>query len=103
MGEDVGNVTVTSDPSMAFPYAITQVNSITTRDSCAGFFGYPPIVLEEYYHVLKQWNTGRLTTFGYVLDNIRDGGYEKNRWEVEAKSFAANNLEAFQKCIECCK
>jgi RHS repeat-associated protein len=103
MGEDVGDVVVTSDPKMAFPYAITSVNSITTRDSCPGFFSHPGIVLHEYYHVLRQWNAGRLSTFRYLWDNIIDGGYEKNRWEVEARNFAASKLEDFQRCINCCK
>lgn len=101
MGENVENVVVTTDPT-AFPYAITNVNSITVRDSCGGFFANYFTVLEEYYHVLRQWNTGRLSGPRYLFDNWKDGGYEKNRWEVEAKGFARNNLEAFRKCIKCC-
>lgn len=103
MGEDVKDVIVTSDPAMAFPYAFTQVNTIVTRDSCSGFFGKPEIVIEEYFHVVRQWNTGRLSSFGYLRDNWTDGGYAKNRWEKEAKNFAAEKLKEFQKCIECCK
>ena len=102
MGQGVGDVVVTSDPSMAWPYAITSTNSITTRDSCSGFFGHHFTVLEEYYHVLQQWNPGRLNAFNYAWATIVDGGYEKNRWEVEAKSFAASKLGEFQQCIKCC-
>lgn len=73
------------------------------NDSCSGFFKNHFTVLEEYFHVLKQWNTRRLSKWRYFSDNIRDGGYDKNRWEKEAKTFAGNNLEEFDKCIECCK
>jgi len=105
LGEDVGGVDVITEGGSTkwYGYAITEKNKIYVNDSCSGFFSHPPTVLEEYYHVTKQWNPGRLTTFGYVWANTVDGGYEKNRWEVEAKGFANNNVEAFRKCIACCR
>jgi RHS repeat-associated protein len=102
-GKDVSSVIVVSDQTIAFPYAITHVNSIITKDSCTGFFGDLETVLEEYYHVLEQWNTNRLNSYRYLRDNAKAGGYDKNPWEVEAKGFAAKNLEAFKKCVNCCK
>ncbi len=106
LGENVGSVEVNVDSTFARMhgvYATTRKNAIYVNDTCDGFFGNPFTILEEYYHVLKQWNTGRLTLLGYIAANIADGGYDKNRWEIEAKTFASNNLEAYKKCVECHK
>lgn len=48
----------------------------------------------RHFHVIRQWNTGRLTTPGYVVESIRHG-YWNNRFEVEARGFANDHLEAF--------
>lgn len=50
-----------------------------------------PFVLHEYCHVLQQWATGRLTRTGYLLECLRRG-YWRNRFEVEARSFATASL-----------
>jgi hypothetical protein len=33
----------------------------------------PAIVLEEYYHVLEQWNTGRLSKLKYTWEWVKHG------------------------------
>jgi len=83
------------------PGAITDVNSIITNETCSRFFGDHLLVLEEYWHVIQQWNTGDLTAAGYLAANKH--GYRQNPWEVQAQNFAINNLETFRKCIACCK
>jgi hypothetical protein len=94
---------ITSDPTIAFPYAITSVNSITVKVPCSAFFGDLFTVLEEYHHVFYQFNTGRLNEGLYVWHNFLDGGYNKNRWELESKGFAGKALPEFEKCVKCCK
>jgi hypothetical protein len=106
LGEDVENVAIKAESWFAklHGYATTRRNTIYVNDTCSGFFGNHFTVLEEYYHVLKQWNTGRLGSAAeYVYDNWRDGGYDKNRWEVEAKTFAGNKLEEYKQCLNCSK
>ena len=41
--------------------ATTRRNRILLRGSAAEFFADPALVLHEYFHVLRQWNTGRLS------------------------------------------
>ncbi len=50
-----------------------------------------PFVLHEYCHVLQQWATGRLTRTGYLLECLYRG-YWRNRFEIEAREFAAASL-----------
>ncbi|GAA5442099.1 hypothetical protein Misp06_00260 [Microbulbifer sp. NBRC 101763] len=76
-------------------YATTRVDSIYLRKSKEHFFDRPFTVLEEYYHVIEQWNTGRMTRTGYLIENARNG-YDNNKWEIEAKGFAKNNLKRFK-------
>jgi hypothetical protein len=51
-------------------------------------------VLHEYFHVLRQWNAGTLTVGRYVWEALRRG-YRRNRYEVEARAFARDQLAAF--------
>jgi hypothetical protein len=53
-------------------------------------------MLHEYYHVLKQWETGALTIPRYLVETaVR--GYWKNRFEVEARGFADANRDRLLK------
>jgi hypothetical protein len=59
------------------------------------FFRDSELVLHEYYHVLKQWRTGRLTRWRYLIESLRRG-YSQNRYERHARRFArlrSRNLE----------
>lgn len=67
--------------------ATTRPGRILLRGSGEEFLRDPVLVLEEYYHVLRQWKTGELTRARYLLQAVRHG-YAGNRFEVEAKRFA---------------
>ena len=68
-------------------HATTRRARIYLRGSAADFFGNPWLMLHEYCHVLRQWQTGSLTVPRYLLECLRHG-YWENRFEVEARAFA---------------
>jgi hypothetical protein len=72
------------------PLAVTRRNCIYLRGSREEFFAYPELVVHEYFHVLCQWRTGELTVWRYVVELFRRG-YWENRYEVEARAFAARH------------
>ena len=55
-------------------------------------------MLHEYYHVLRQWNRGRLTVGRYVLEWLRRG-YVENRYERHARRLAAARLADFERLL----
>jgi hypothetical protein len=71
-------------------HATTRRRRIYLLGSAADFFQNPWLMLHEYYHVLKQWETGALTVPRYMLESALRG-YWRNRFEVEARSFADLN------------
>ena len=71
--------------------ATTRRNRIYLRGSARDFFGNGTLVLHEYAHVILQWQPGRLTVRGYLLECLRRG-YWNNRFEIEARDFAARHL-----------
>jgi hypothetical protein len=75
--------------------ATTRRRRIYLRDSAAAFFQRPNMVLHEYCHVLKQWESGRLTVLRYLLEWFRRG-YWDNRFEIEAREFADDHQHRFQ-------
>jgi hypothetical protein len=70
--------------------ATTRLRRIYLRGSAADFFSNPWLMLHEYCHVLRQWQTGSLTVPRYLLECLRHG-YWNNRFEVEARAFADHN------------
>jgi len=68
-------------------FATTRVRHIYLAGSAADFFDNPWLMLHEYCHVLRQWQTGSLTVPRYLLECLRHG-YWNNRFEVEARAFA---------------
>ena len=66
--------------------ATTRRNRILLRGTAQEFFADPALVLHEYFHVLRQWNTGRLSTFRYLREWLRRG-YWRNRYEHQARRF----------------
>ena len=76
--------------------ATTRRNSILLAGSVGDFVADPELMLHEYYHVLRQWNRGRLTVWRYVVEWLRRG-YVENRYERHARRFAASRLRAFQR------
>jgi hypothetical protein len=70
--------------------ATTRPNRILLRDSAEAFWRDPDLVLHEYFHVLRQWQPRRLTIWRYVVESLRRG-YWLNRFEIEARQFAATH------------
>ena len=66
--------------------ATTRRNRILLRGTAQEFFADPALVLHEYYHVLRQWNTGRLSLVRYLREWLRHG-YWRNRYEHQARRF----------------
>lgn len=75
--------------------ATTRRRRIYLRGNADDFFTNPALMLHEYCHVVKQWEPGSLSTFGYVLEWLRRG-YWDNRFEIEAREFASDNLYRFR-------
>ena len=74
--------------------ATTRTGTIYLAGSRRRFVADPDLVLHEYFHVLRQWNTGTLTTWRYVVESLRRG-YRRNRFEVEARAFTRARVLAF--------
>ena len=74
--------------------ATTRRGRIYLRGSAGQFFADPELVLHEYFHVLRQWQTGELTIAGYLWESWKRGYYD-NRFEIDAREFAADNLYRF--------
>ena len=67
--------------------ATTRPGRIYLRGAAEEFFANPWLMLHEYCHVLRQWQTGSLTVSRYLIECLRHG-YWKNCFEVEARAFA---------------
>jgi len=90
LGERIGHVKVIEHSWFARLHgacATTRLDRIYLRGSAADFFCNPWLMLHEYCHVLRQWQTGSLTVSRYVRELLRRG-YWNNRFEVEARKFA---------------
>jgi len=79
--------------------ATTRKNKIIIYGTCEGFFaeGKEETVLEEYYHVLEQWNKGRLSRLKWLWAERH--GYDKNKYEIEAQTWARDHLQEYLKCL----
>ena len=75
--------------------ATTRRNRILLRGTAAEFFADPELVLHEYFHVLRQWNRGRLSIPWYLAEWLRRG-YWHNRYEHQARRYASLRLPALQ-------
>jgi len=95
LGTRVGHVKVIEHSWFARLHAravaTTRRQRIYLRGSAAEFFANPWLMLHEYCHVVHQWQPGRLTVPGYLLECLRRG-YWNNRFEVEAREFADRNV-----------
>lgn len=72
--------------------ATTRRSHIYLRGSAADFFADPSLMLHEYCHVVRQWQPGTLTVPRYLIECLRRG-YWNNRFEIEARAFAAFHVE----------
>ncbi len=75
--------------------ATTRRNRIYLSGSAHDFFTDPGLMLHEYCHVVRQWWPRRLTILRYLLEWLRRG-YWDNRFEIEAREFAEDNLYRFR-------
>lgn len=81
--------------------ATTRRARIYLAGSAAEFFADPQLMLHEYCHVLCQWQTGRLTVARYLAEWLRHG-YRANRFELEARAFAAAHAGRLRALIAAC-
>lgn len=79
--------------------ATTRRNRILLRDSADAFWSDPDLILHEYFHVLRQWQTRHLTIWRYLIECLKRG-YWYNRYEVEARHFAALHRERLRGVLE---
>jgi hypothetical protein len=75
--------------------ATTRRNTIYLRGSLEEFFADPELLLHEYFHVLRQWNRGRMNLWDYLAEWSRRG-YWQNRYERQARRFVMLRLRAFR-------
>ena len=75
--------------------ATTRKRAIFLSGSADDFFTDPILMLHEYCHVLNQWEPGELTTLRYLAECMRRG-YWDNRFEIEAREFATDNVYRFR-------
>ena len=71
--------------------ATTRPNRIYLRGSGKEFFSDGPLVLHEYFHVIRQWGTGDMTVMRYLVECFRRG-YWDNRYEVEARDYTSSEI-----------
>jgi hypothetical protein len=97
-GEDMARVRVVEyswiNALHGWPLAVTRRGSIYLRHDASSFYADPQLVFHEYFHVLRQWNTGRLTVPRYLRECLRHG-YWNNPFEVEARAFAAQTWAVY--------
>jgi hypothetical protein len=78
--------------------ATTRHNTIYLRGSADDFFANPELLLHEYFHVLRQWNRGRMNVAAYLLEWYRRG-YWQNRYERQARRFVQLRLAALREAL----
>jgi hypothetical protein len=76
--------------------ATTRRNTIYLRGSLDEFFADPELMLHEYFHVLRQWNRGRMNLWDYLVEWWRRG-YWDNRYERQARRFVRLRLADFRR------
>jgi hypothetical protein len=79
--------------------ATTRRNRILLRHSAAEFWKDADLILHEYFHVLRQWQPGRLTIWRYLVDSLLHG-YVNNVFEIEARAFARLHRERLQQLLD---
>ncbi|NJD32859.1 MAG: DUF4157 domain-containing protein [Gammaproteobacteria bacterium] len=78
--------------------ATTRRNRILLTGSAAEFLADRDLMLHEYFHVLRQWNRGRMSLWSYLREWLRNG-YRRNRYERQARRFVALRREAFERLL----
>ncbi len=78
--------------------ATTRPNRILLAISGAEFVSRADLLLHEYFHVVRQWRTGDLTRWRYVVESARCG-YRANRYEREAREFTASAMDQYRRYL----
>jgi hypothetical protein len=78
--------------------ATTRSNRILLSISGARFIADDELLLHEYFHVIRQWRPGHLTRWRYLVESARCG-YWNNRYEREAREFAAAFLGRYREYL----
>jgi len=107
-GESVGGISVFANSLMSKlhnNYYTTRRNTIYLPGNCSRFFNDEWLVLHEYYHVVDQWNTSRLTVRLYLLEAaiqkmMGKDPHKDNRYEKEADAFANNHDQLLRRCLQ---
>ena len=79
--------------------ATTRPNRILLAISGAEFAANSELLLHEYFHVMRQWHPGHLTRWRYLTESARRG-YHANRYEQEAREFAAVTRGRFEQYLQ---
>lgn len=79
--------------------ATTRPNRILLAIGGAEFAANPELLLHEYCHVIRQWRPGHLTRLRYLLESARCG-YWENRFEREARAFAAAAEQDYRRYLQ---
>jgi hypothetical protein len=79
--------------------ATTRPNRILLAIGGAEFAANPELLLHEYCHVIRQWRPGHLTRSRYLLESARCG-YWENRFEREARAFAAAAEQGYRRYLQ---
>ncbi|MGZ0028132.1 RHS repeat domain-containing protein, partial [Stenotrophomonas sp. S4] len=100
-GRSVSGVDVRNKAVVNNEFITTRKNSIRLPPNVSvdDFFEDRKLVLHEYYHVIRQWNTGELSRRAYVAEFMRNGSAQGNKFEDAATAFAGANVSEFNKCI----
>jgi hypothetical protein len=97
LGDEVDDVEIVEDSWYARLHpgarATTRRNRILLPGSAAEFFDDPELLLHEYFHVLRQWNRGRMSVASYLAEWLRRG-YRNNRYEHQARRYSRLQLPA---------
>lgn len=80
--------------------ATTRRNLILLSEGADAFWGDAELLLHEYFHVVRQWQPGALTASRYVVETLRRG-YWLNRYEIEARAFAARHRVRMGQLLSC--
>lgn len=97
--QSIDGVKIQLKPNPKSPWAATtRRNKITLYVPCDQFFADNALVLEEYFHVLDQWNTGRMNRRNYLWNDLH--GHDKNKFEKEADDFAKKTVPELEKCLK---
>lgn len=101
-GESVAGVNIRNKTVVNNDFVTTRRNSIRLPPTLSfdEFFANRSLVLHEYYHVLRQWNTGQISRRAYAAEFMRNGSEDGNRFEDAANAFAKNHAQALKDCLQ---